>query len=238
MSTCTVIWDFDGTLVDSREKNLNVTRAIVEKFKGRSWRSFPALHTIESYADAHRSVPNWRIFYEESLGLNGADVDEVGLWWSEFQLDDKTVPATLHGIPETIKALGEFPHGIVSQNSRSNIHTILNAHGLDRSFGHIVGYEEVGMEHQKPSPVGLIQCIEALTAFEPGTVFFVGDHVTDAICAHRTHEVLQERGMNVTVRSIRAAYAPDEFSVWDTEADFVAHEPADVKDIVLRNIGR
>ena len=29
-----VIWDFDGTLVDTRQKNFNVTRALVERIKG------------------------------------------------------------------------------------------------------------------------------------------------------------------------------------------------------------
>ena len=233
---CCVIWDFDGTLVDSREKNLNVTRAIVEKFRGRSWRTFPALESLLSYVDAHRTVPNWRVFYEQALGMSEAEIDEVGYWWSEFQLDDKTVPETIEGIPETIKALSQFPSGIVSQNARSNIYSILKAHQLADAFRSIVGYEEVGIQDQKPSPKGLLKCIDVLTGFEPGTVFFIGDHVTDAICARRTQEVLIEKNLDVTVRSIRAAYAPAEFSVWETEADFVADAPGEVTSIVLENV--
>ena len=38
-----VIWDFDGTLVDSHRKNLQVNRAIIHRLTGRRAASFTAL---------------------------------------------------------------------------------------------------------------------------------------------------------------------------------------------------
>ena len=47
MPTCAIVWDFDGTLVDSRHRNLSVNRSIIGELTGRSWREFEALYTID-----------------------------------------------------------------------------------------------------------------------------------------------------------------------------------------------
>ena len=229
---CGVIWDFDGTLVDSRQKNLSVTRAIIEKFKQQSWEAFPALRNLANYEEAHRRAPNWRVFYAESLNMSTDEIDQVGSWWSEFQQSDTSVPKPIDGIQEVLSALSQFPHGIVSQNCSANIHSILDLHGLGDVFDSIIGYQEVGMEHQKPSPKGLMQCIEELNGVEQGSVFFIGDHVTDAICAHQTRDAFIDRGIPIEVFSIRAAYAPGQFSVWNEQPDFVAHSPDEIVSIV------
>ena len=36
-----VIWDFDGTLVDTRAKNIAVNRRIIEAVTGRPWTGLP-----------------------------------------------------------------------------------------------------------------------------------------------------------------------------------------------------
>lgn len=229
---CTVIWDFDGTLVDSRQKNLKVTRAIIEEATGRPWQDFEALQSLPNYDDAHRRVENWKVFYADAFGMSAADIDRVGYWWSRFQMDDDTLPAAFDGIPETLKALSHLQHGIVSQNSRLNIASILKGIELDTHFQSIIGYEEVGLAHQKPAPEGLLQCIDHLTAFDPGVVLFIGDHVTDAICAARTRDKLAAQGHSVRVASVRAAYGPGDFHAWSIEPDHVAHHPEEVVDII------
>ncbi len=45
-----VVWDFDNTLVDSREKNLAVTRRIVTHLRG-TWDRIPMLSSLESYEE-------------------------------------------------------------------------------------------------------------------------------------------------------------------------------------------
>ena len=44
-----IIWDYDGTLVDSRIKNLNVTRKIIEKATGKKYSTFPALDNLQDF---------------------------------------------------------------------------------------------------------------------------------------------------------------------------------------------
>ena len=227
-----VIWDFDGTLVDSRQKNLNVTRAIIQEATGKPWRDFDVLRTMANYEASHRRVSNWRVFYAEAFGMTDEDIDRVGCWWSYFQLDNDLVPPAIEGVPSTLEALSHLRHGIVSMNSRLNIGAILGANGLNSHFGSVIGYEEVGLSSQKPDPEGLLKCIEQLTGFEPGVVFFVGDHVTDAVCAVRARKELSARGAEIQLVSIRAAYGPGVFDDWDTPPDHVAQRADQIVQIV------
>lgn len=234
---CAVIWDFDGTLVDTRQKNLNVTRRIYEEFTGNHFSSVPDLQTLRAYGDAHRRVPNWRVFYAQSMGMSEADIDHVGAWWSGFQMDEDTITAAFEGISETLSVLAHLPHGIVSQNASTNITAILNDIGLAHHFDSVIGYEEVGMARQKPAPDGLLRCIEELTSSAPGVVFFVGDHITDALCAERAHTILAKNNTAIQVKSIRVGYGPDEIEremikAWDPPADHVAYSPKDIVRIV------
>ena len=60
MNVAAVIWDYDGTLVDTRQKNLAVTREIVWEVLQKSFEEFPALATIENYEQANLASVNWR----------------------------------------------------------------------------------------------------------------------------------------------------------------------------------
>ncbi|MEE8549721.1 MAG: hypothetical protein V3T08_00500, partial [Gemmatimonadota bacterium] len=79
-----VIWDFDNTLVDSREKNLAVTRRIVGRLFG-SWERFAFLRSLESYEAVLRRTTNWRDLYRTEFGLNEDEVDAASRLWTELQ---------------------------------------------------------------------------------------------------------------------------------------------------------
>jgi phosphoglycolate phosphatase-like HAD superfamily hydrolase len=72
-----IIWDYDGTLVDSRRKNLNVTRKIVSKILKGDPSEIPALSSLSNYHHAHIKATNWREFYEESFGRSRQNVDRI-----------------------------------------------------------------------------------------------------------------------------------------------------------------
>ena len=44
-----IIWDYDGTLADTRQKNLNVTRMIIKNISGRNPDEFSILEDVERY---------------------------------------------------------------------------------------------------------------------------------------------------------------------------------------------
>ncbi len=231
-----VVWDFDGTLVDSHPRNLSVNRAILEELTGRSGRSFPALASIRAYEEAVCRAQNWRDFYAREFDLPETDIERAGRLWPDLQRCATTPHAPFGGIPETLAALSDLPHAILSHNDSSVISAALDATGLSGYFSPILGYAELGPENEKPAAAGLLRCIEALPISGSARVFFVGDHETDAICAANARAALRDRGAAVDVVSVAAFFGAfgDEF--WDFVPDHAARSPADVVQIV-RNGG-
>ncbi len=228
-----IIWDYDGTLVDTRHKNLNVTRNIVESIIETDAEDFPVLRSLENYNLANRRRSNWRELYRFEFNFSESQIDEAGKMWTAYQLSDDTEVNFYEGIEEVIGKLAEFPHGIVSQNSRSNIKRHLEKNHLLRFFKNIVGYEEVDLKKQKPEPDGLLSCIEKLSSFESGFVCYIGDHETDVQCARRGNRVLLENKVNVRIFSIGACYdSGTDASTWDVRPDYEAQKVEDILDIV------
>jgi len=228
-----IIWDYDGTLVDTRHKNLNVTRNIIESIIETDAEEFSALRSLENYSLANRRASNWRELYRQELNLTEKQIDEAGRLWTVYQLDDNTEVAFFAGIEAVIGELAEFPHGIVSQNSRSGIMQNLAKKQLLPLFKYIVGYEEVDLKKQKPEPDGLLTCMEKLSALESGYVCYIGDHETDVRCVRAANRVLQKENVNVKIFSIGACYESGmDTSTWNTRPDFEAQKVEDILKIV------
>jgi len=170
-----IIWDFDGTLFDTRQKNLSVTRAIVSQILGKSPEEFPSLETVEEYVRAQRGAGNWRDFYKRHLGLDEEGTDWAGSHWVDFQLHDQTEVLPINGVVEVIDQLGGLPQGIVSQNARPVIAQILETHRWSPYFDSIIGHAEVPMRRQKPEPDGIFLCLQELSAHSSGTILFIGE---------------------------------------------------------------
>jgi len=228
-----IIWDYDGTLVDTRHKNLNVTRNIIESIIEAGVKEFSALRSVGNYSLANRRAANWRELYRKELNLTEKQIDEAGRLWTAYQLNDNTEVTFYEGIEAVISDLAEFPHGIVSQNSRSGIMLNLEKKQLLPFFKYIVGYEEVDLTKQKPEPDGLLSCMEKLSAIESGYVCYIGDHETDVRCVRAANRVLQEENVNVKIFSIGACYESGmDTSTWNTRPDFEAQKVEDILEIV------
>ena len=228
-----VVWDFDNTLVDSREKNLAVTRRIVTHLGG-TWDRVPMLSSLESYEDALWRTRNWRDFYRSGLGMDEETIDEAGRLWTGYQIAESTAAPILPGIPEALDALRHLPHAIFSANSRRNIDETLNGHRLRDRFDTVVGYEEVHLQAQKPAPDGFLLCVEHLGLEEGGVLLYVGDHEVDAECAANANVELERRGMPFRVLSVGADYGRSEGSEWSLEPDFRAGSPGEIVRLVER----
>jgi HAD superfamily hydrolase (TIGR01549 family) len=193
MSDKAIIWDYDGTLVDTRVKNFNVTKRIMHHLLGVKSGGFAALQSLEQYVDATRKAKNWRELYSNEFGMTEDEIDETGRLWTEFQLSDDSETTLFEGIDEVIRSLSGYPNLIFSQNSRSNIAQVLEGKDLQRCFVDIIGYEEVASGKQKPAPDGLLLCISKLRAPLCEHLFFIGDHETDTLCGYNANVELRER---------------------------------------------
>ena len=228
-----IIWDYDGTLVDTSQKNLNVTKNIIDCISETDSGDFFALQSLENYYIASRRASNWRELYRQEFKLTEKQIDQAGRMWTAYQLNDDTEVVFYEGIESVISNLAEYTHGIVSQNSRSGITQNLAEKHLLPFFKYIVGYEEVDFKKQKPEPDGLLSCMEKLSALEAGYVCYIGDHETDVRCVRAANRVLQEENANVKIFSIGACYESGmDTSTWDVRPDFEAQKVEDILKIV------
>lgn len=230
-----IIWDFDGTLVDTRRRNYNVVRRLLVDETGTPPERIPALRSAEFYDQVTRSYVNWRELYLQEFGFSEEETDRIGGLWSEYQLRDATPVTVFEGIREALAELTEIGHGVVSQNAEAQIRRTLESAEIAQHFRFVVGYDGVHIKRQKPEPDGLLACLEALTGFSPGCVLYVGDHETDITCARNARRVLRERSLDIDLRSVAATFidngAPH---AWRTRPDFVAQRPLDLVSIVKR----
>jgi len=230
-----VLWDFDGTLVDTRARNLQVNRRTIGEITGRPWEEFAVLRSQEAYDAAQRAAANWREFYRDNIGLDEARIDLAGACWAPYQLEDSTPVPLAEGVAEALERLDGLPQGIVSQNARETIESMLSAHGLGRRFSCIIGYAEVAMTRQKPAPDCLLLGLEALAGPPHGRVLYIGDHPTDIRCAANANQELARRGSELRVVSVAALWGADAADDrWATGADYRATAPNDVVELVER----
>ena len=230
---CAIIWDYDGTLVDSRQKNLNVSRKIVSKILKGDPTEIPALSSLSNYHQAHIKATNWREFYKESFEFDENQTDDAGRMWTGYQLEDQTPIPLIDGVEKAIISLRRFPQGIVSQNSRSIIANYLEDNNLLSYFDEIIGYEQVDLKRQKPYPDGLLMCIERLMDSRTGNVLYVGDHETDVQCALNANNILSENKAEIKIISVGAFYGFNvDTSGWSVLPDYQIQNAADIKSIV------
>lgn len=230
MKINSVVWDYDGTLADTRLKNLNVTKAIVSEIMSDINIENSVLSSLDRYEQANIKSSNWRELYREEFGLNEKQIDIAGKLWTKIQLLDKTEIRLLVGISITVPKLSIYSQGIVSQNSSKIIKNNLVKFNLEKYFDVIVGYEEVDFNKQKPNPEGLLTCISELTNLRnDSSVIYIGDHATDIECAHLANEKV---GRKIVISILLNKNLITFVKGWEYKPDFIAHRPEDILEII------
>ena len=226
-----VIWDYDGTLVDTRQKNLNVTREIIWEVLKKNYEEFPVLLNLENYERAHASCVNWRDLYACEFQMDEVQTDYAGSLWTKFQLLNTSSVNFYNGLAKIIASLGNrYRQGIVSLNSLAIISDTLSQNGVYSYFSTIVGYEEVDFSKQKPDPDGLLKCLSHLNLVEKEcSVVYIGDHETDAHCVFNTNKLLGEK----KIISVAALYEKDcGIRNWKHQPDYAAFNVSDIPEII------
>lgn len=230
MRISAIIWDYDGTLVDTRMKNFNVTKTIISEITNGLSRDYPVLSSLENYVHAANSNANWRELYRNEFGFDEKQIDNAGNLWTKYQLLDRTEVKIFKGIDTTLKKLIGYPHGIVSQNSSENIKLSLDKLGLKKYFNVVVGYEEVDFSKQKPNPEGLLACISAITNLDDNlSVIYIGDHNTEIQCAHHANNKLNR---NAVISILANFNQSNKVENLEFKPDHTAANPEDIIGII------
>jgi len=174
MTESLLIFDLDGTLIDSRADlavGINHMRAhyglpplpieIASNYIGDGVRKL-----------VERSLQGAEVDLEEALRINKA-----------FYFSHLTVHTTLYdGVKNGLLQLAKAGHtlALLTNKPGDPSRTILHHFGLDHLFSSIIGGGDIAT--LKPEPEGLFQCLEDAGVVASNT-WMVGDHYTDLAVA-------------------------------------------------------
>jgi len=171
MSIHTVLFDLDGTLIDTNE-------LIISSFQ----------HTFDYY--------NLQFTREEIMHFNGPPLRDTFYNVNPELVDEMTATYRKHNIEHHDSYVKAFPHvvetvavlhrkgfglGIVTAKVDQTVEMGLKLTGLDRYFDVVVTLDDV--THSKPHPEPVIKAMKALDA-KPESTLMVGDNSHDIEAGH------------------------------------------------------
>ena len=204
-----VIWDMDGTLVDS-------ATAVPDAYIGAIARLGGPVLTREAIIAAYSLGPP-KIMLGQLLGrpATAADVDEYLAGLRTTVSEARVYP----GVTATLERLRDrVGLGVFTGAGRPGALILLEAVGLLRFFRTVVGGDQV--ERQKPAPDGLLRACAEL-GVEPASAAYVGDSPSDLQAARQAGAL----AIGAAWGHLYSAAAP---------ADLVLDRPEDVLDLLRR----
>jgi phosphoglycolate phosphatase len=214
-----VVWDLDGTLVDSAPDLATALNTVLDKrgFAGHS------LETVRGMIG--NGVPKLveRGFNAIGIRLEPAQLDElVSLFREEY-----TACATNRSrpYPQVMEALEKIytlniPMGVCTNKPEALSRQILEGRGLSGYFNSVVGGDTTST--LKPDPQPLLTCLHEL-ATEPASSLMIGDSAIDVGAA---------RAAGVYVGVVPWGYRSS--PVEDLGADFIIHDLANLPDLISK----
>jgi HAD superfamily hydrolase (TIGR01509 family) len=169
----TVLFDWDGTLIDSAQQAFDAFR--------KSFIDLGLSLDFETYN--HIYSPNWYRMYER-LQLPRQRWEEADDLWLHHYAGE--VPRLLSGGRSILAALikKNYVLGIVTSGTRSRVEREIVALGLSGVFQVVICNEDVA--NKKPHPEGLEMALDRLQR-EPAACCYVGDCPDDIVMGRRAN---------------------------------------------------
>lgn len=226
-----ILWDYDGTIVNSVPKNIHITKQIISQVAPRlSGRNLPEyLQSEESYHIANHQSKNWQDLYLNYYGMTESEMAEAGTLWTQYQLTNTTPVNLFPEIKQTISRIN-LPQGICSQNSSENITQVLKLNELNHKVQAIIGYDDIPNNAQKPNPLGGIKCLKKL--FENNkynAIAYIGDHEGDVEFARNIETKLNGE---VKIIAMIVKYSGANTTDWKFKPDIEINNPIKLLEII------
>lgn len=227
-----ILFDYDGTLVDSARKNMQVCIEVLKHFDPQIEEHLPdALMSYDKYQKANHETQNWKELYVKAYGVDPAHLAEAAALWGPEQEKNERVPDMFEGMIELIRELKPIPLGICSQNNRVQIENTLKHYGVRDCFDGIIGTLEVPITKQKPDAEGFLRCLEKMGAKEQdGVYIYIGDHSDDVTFGKNAAAVL--RCEVVCVAIDHAGLNAERYKKWEIRPDYYAENTKQLKQIL------
>lgn len=197
MSIRTILFDLDGTLIDTNELIISSFKHTLEKHTGKVY-------------DRAKILPFIGPPLIESLRqVDAEQADEMMATYRAHNLEnhEKFVVAypTVVDTIQTLKNKG-YQLGIVTTKIRDTAELGLKITGLYDAFDCIIGLDDV--TNAKPHPEPIIKALTALDA-HPQYAMMVGDNYHDIEAGHNAGVMTAGVAWSVKGESALAAYEPD-----------------------------
>jgi phosphoglycolate phosphatase len=170
MQTQLLIFDLDGTLVDSRAD----LTAGINHMRSHYGLGALSLESVSGYVGSgvrdlvERSLRGTDVPFEEALQINRAYYN------SHLTVHTTTYP----GVDEGVQKLSQAGHklALLTNKPGDASRAIIEHFGLDEFFVSVIGGGDV--EKLKPEPDGVFECLAA-SGLDASSAWMIGDHHTD-----------------------------------------------------------
>ncbi len=209
----TVLFDFDGTLVNTND-------AIIA-----SWQ-----HTYVHYTGREAGIEHITSCFGEPLLITmarefpGVEPEESAEVYRRFQIENTDqLVKVFDGIPELLEALKKagFRIAIVTSRTRESANRYMNMLGIDGYFEDMVSCEDTTIH--KPNPEPILCCLEKLGITRDEAIM-IGDSPFDMKCANNAGVKSVLVGWRIT-----SGCAPQ---ATDARADFEIEKPMDLMTVL------
>ena len=175
-----IVWDLDGTLVDSAPDLATALNAVLDK-RGFFTHSIDVVRTMIG-----NGVPKLveRGFNAVGMRLDPAQLDElVAMFVKEYKTCATEQTRPYPHIVETLEKIRgmNIPMGVCTNKPEAFTEQILEGLGLAKYFSSVVGGDTTST--RKPDPQPVLACLRGLVS-EPVSSLMIGDSVHDVHAAH------------------------------------------------------
>lgn len=223
-----ILWDYDGTLFNTANKNIEVTIEVLKHFDKEIEKHLPeALTSYEKYQEANHKYKNWQELYIKAYNIKEEDLNYAGSLWTPEQKKNKTEPLIFDRIPELIKDLKQYKMAICSQNGKEIIKSTLKKYNIKKYFDAIIGSTDV--IKQKPDPEGFIKCTKQLNKEnEDGIYIYIGDHSDDITFGKNAEKILNEKAICIIIDHLKLN--TNNYQNWQIKPDFYVENTLELKN--------
>ena len=168
MTIKSVVFDIDGTILDTFAQNIYPLIEIIKEVKNENM-TYDELVYLTAYAG------------HDILRILEIDVEHYPRW-VQYVNEYPHKPGIFHDFDKVIHQLHDanFPIGIASSKFRPQYNIDFGDHGLLDYFEHVILGDDV--ENLKPHPDPLLECLKLMNQ-DPTTALYVGDTLHDYHCA-------------------------------------------------------
>ena len=226
MTKQAILFDFDGTLIDTAPDFIRIIRAMCEKYNHAA----PTDTAIRSQVSAGARAMVRLMFDDELHNVNDDDPrllayrqEFLDLYQADICVDSRLF-AGLDALLLELEQRG-VAWGIVTNKPRYLAEELLAKLALDTRCSVLVCPEDVAMT--KPDPEGLLMACDTLNV-KPKNALYIGDHVRDI-----------EAGKRAGMATVIAGFGyipPEDKDLLAWGADKIVMTPQELSAYVLRGL--